>query len=422
MSQAALQRRNSTGKPALAVVGDGPSTLACSRYAATVWRSVDEIDRAAWNSLRAPDDLFMDLRLLRAVENSMSRDASFRYVLFRDAAGQPAASTCLCIYSVDGTLLADEGLARQAACALKRISSRLVTYKILFCGLPFSGGQSHLRFAPRADQHEIVRLLDRMLHTVAREAGASSIVLKEFESHELSALTPADQLGYLRADSLPMNELNIEQRTYDEYLASLHNRKRYEIRKSLKKLADGGVRAFVTSDANEIERIFTPRVHALYESVVSKATTKLELLPREFFLEMACQLPDNSEFCFLMQGDEALAFGLSLCFGRHYHPLFMGVDYDRNRDYDLYFNIMYRTVADAINRGADHVTLGQNADEFKRSKLGSFQTPRYFHIKGVGVVMQTVIRLLSKQLFPARPLLVTLPAPEPVPLPVRQSA
>lgn len=423
MSQAVREIRKS-------VVATGPSRRAalfgqqgpCTQHTIEVWNSIDEIDRAAWDSLRGSPDLFMDVRLLRVVETSMARDASFRYVLFRDGSGRPAASACLCVYAVDGTLLADEGIARRAACALKRISTKLVTYKILFCGMPFSGGQSHLRFAPGADHATIIELLDGLMRSLAREAGAKCIVFKEFEQHELAALETVERLGYQRADSLPMNQLRLEHATYDAYLAGLHNRKRYEIRKSLKKLADGGVRLHTTSDVAEIERLYSPEVHQMYEAVVGKATTKLERLPREFFLEMARQLPENSEFCFLMKDEQVLGFGLCLFAGGWYHPLFMGVAYDRNRDFDLYFNIMYRAVADALRHGTRELTLGQDSDEFKRSKLGSFQTPRYFHIKGVGFVMETAIRLLSKQLFPPRPLLVSLPEQKPEPAPARQSA
>ncbi|HTI50928.1 MAG TPA: hypothetical protein VL475_08255, partial [Planctomycetaceae bacterium] len=138
---------NRTASPSLSVYQE----TRAPKYDARVWHSVDEIDVPLWNRLRDPHDLFMDVRLLRAVEISMARDATFRYVLFRDEAGVPAASACICTYSVDGTVLADEGLARWLANGLKRISQALVMYKIVFCGLPFSGGQSHLRFAPGVD-------------------------------------------------------------------------------------------------------------------------------------------------------------------------------------------------------------------------------------------------------------------------------
>ncbi len=375
-------------------------------YEAVVWRSVDEIDLAAWDALRDPHDVFMDVRLLRAVEVSMARDASFKYILFRDAAGAPAASACVCTYAVDGTVLVEEGIAKRIACGLKKLSPRLLEYKIVFLGLPFSGGQSHLRFAEKTDRGAIMRRLDGMLRTIAREDGAKCIVLKEFKEHELPGVDIARELGYLQADSLPMNQLELTQGTYDAWLASLHNKKRYEVRKSMKKLSEGGVRWITTSDPDEVERLITDHVHRLYLAVVGRSDTKLELLPPAFFHQMVRQLPNNCEICLAMKDDTVLAFGLCLYNEQEYHPLFLGIDYERNRDYDLYFNVMYRSLEDAHRHRTSLVVLGQNADECKTTKLGSSQTRRYFFIKGVGVVREHLLRLLSKQLFPARPMSV----------------
>lgn len=416
MSQAvrksSLPAESRPAAPPLSVYPAARDGRAASQYTREIWRSVDDIDLGAWNQLRDPHDLFMDVRLMRAVELSMSRDATFRYVLFRDAGGTPAASACVCTYAVDGTVLAEEGLARRLACSLKKISPALVQYKIVFCGLPFSGGQSHLRFAPGVDHRAIVKSLDTILNEVAREDRAKCIVLKEFQEHELAALESLSDHGYRRADSLPMNQVGLQHTDFDAYVAGLHNRKRYELRKSMKKFAENGLRTIVTSDPDEVERLYTDEVHRMYDAVVSRSDTKLELLPPQFFHQMVRQLPENCEISFAMDGDTVRGFGLCLFSETEYHPLFLGVDYDRNREHDLYFNLMYQSVADAVRHRTQLVMLGQNADDCKTIKLGSYQTPRYFFIKGVGFIMENVIRLLFKQLFPARP--VTVPFHEPV--------
>jgi predicted N-acyltransferase len=379
-------------------------------YEARVWHSADEIDAALWNRLRDPRDLFMDIALLRAVEISMAQDATFRYVLFRDEAGEPAASACLCTYSVDGTVLANEGLARTLANGLKRVSQSLVMYKIVFCGLPFSGGQSHLRFAPGVDHRAILTSLDGMLREIAREDRAKCIVLKEFQDDELPALESAADLGYIRADSLPMNQLHLHHTSWEEHLGSRCHKKRCDIRRSIKKLADAGVRMITTSDPEVVDRLFNDEAHELYSAVVARSETKLEMLPPAFFREMVRQLPGNCEISFALDGDTVLGFGLCLYTEDEYHPLFLGVDYDRNRDCHLYFNLMYQSLTDALRHRTKLVLLGQNADECKTTKTGSHQTPRHFYIKGVGFVMENVIRLLQKPLFPPRP--VTVPFQE----------
>ncbi|MGQ0634906.1 MAG: GNAT family N-acetyltransferase [Planctomycetaceae bacterium] len=389
----------------------GPGDVRCGGpYEPQVWTSVSQIDICAWESLRDPNDLFMDVRLLRVVETSMAGQTRLRFVLFRDSRGRPAAAACLCTYTVDSTVLAGEGVLQKLTAGLKRIAPRLVQFQILFCGLPFSGGQSHLRFAPGVDRAAILRSLDSILRDVARADGAQCIALKEFNGGDLESLAALESLGYRRADSLPMNHFLVEHANLEEFLASLHNRKRYEIRKSLKKAQQTGLRTFATSDPGEIERLCTPRVYDMYRAVVAKAKTKLELLPREFFIETARRLPENCEYHFARHGDDVLGFGLCLFSGTTYHPLVLGVDYARNRDHDVYFNLMILGLDRAMRRGMRNVHMGQDADELKCTKFGCRQTSRYFFIKGAGAVMDGVIRLLFKQLFPQRPLLAPMPA------------
>ncbi|MSR57673.1 MAG: GNAT family N-acetyltransferase [Planctomycetaceae bacterium] len=371
-----------------------------------VWNSVGEIDVTLWNQIRDPDDIYMDVRLLRVVEETMARDGVFRYAIFRDSEGKPVAISCVCTYTIDASVLAEPGLTTRIFGAIKAISPALMQYRVVLCGLPFSGGQSHLRFAPGADHAAVLKALDGLLSQIAREDRAKCIVLKEFESHELDALEAVGQLGYRRADSLPMNTVRMQHSTIDDYLASMNGPRRRDFRKSQKKFEAAGLKMITTSDQAEIERLYTDEVHHMYEAVVSRSHTKFELLPPEFFREMTRRLPENCEFIFALENDHVLGFGLCLYSGHDYLPLFCGVDYERNRDYDLYFNMLYQVYANSLRHGVAEIRLGQNADQCKASRMGSFQTPRYFYVKGVGVIMQTVIRLLGKQLFPERPLAI----------------
>lgn len=374
-----------------------------------VWNSVAEIDVALWNRLRDPDDIYMDVRLLRVVEQTMARDGVFRYALFRDAQGAPAAIACVCTYTIDASVLAEPGLMTRVFEGLKAISPALLRYKVVLCGLPFSGGQSHLRFAPGADHAAVLASLDALLTRIAREDGARCVVLKEFQAHELPALESAAGLGYRRADSLPMNTVTMRYGSMEEFVASMNSERRRDFRKTRQKFETAGLTLITTSDPAEIDRLYTAAVHDMYLAVVSRSHTKFELLPPDFFREMCRALPDNSEFVFAVSGDRVLGFGLCLHTAREYLPLFCGVDYECNRELGLYFNMLYHVYSRSLHYHVREIQLGQNADGCKSSRMGSHQTTRSFYVKGVGVILRTLIGLLGKQLFPERPL--TKPTP-----------
>ncbi|MEZ6050709.1 MAG: GNAT family N-acetyltransferase [Planctomycetaceae bacterium] len=371
---------------------------------ATIWHSVDDIDETAWEAVRKPDDLFMDFRLLRIVEKSMSPQARFRYVLFHDHDGRPAAITCLCTYVIDGTLLVEEGTLKRFLGLVGKAIPLVVKYKVLFCGLPFSAGQSHLRFTHVADRPAILSELCRILDDVARTDRARVIVLKEFNDDERESMDHVEQHGYRRAESLPLNLMHPQHPDFDEYLASFRSDKRRDIRRSLKRLEKTGVIIRNTSDPAEIERRFTPEVHDLYSAVFQRSETKLEYLPREFFLEIPRQLPQNCNFTFLLDGESVLAFASSVFSEDAYYGLFTGVNYQRNAESHLYFNLMLAGFADALRRNVDTFFAGQGADDVKRSKLGCHQKALSFYVKGTRPPIRLALRLLFKQIFPERPL------------------
>ncbi|MFM7108337.1 MAG: GNAT family N-acetyltransferase [Planctomycetaceae bacterium] len=379
-------------------------------FAAEVRDSAGAIDVAAWDALRGRHDPFMDVRWLRAVETSLARDASFRHVLFRDAAGRPVASACLSTYAADGAVLAGHGVAGRVARGLRRISPWLVTYPIAFCGLPVSAGQGHLRVAPGVDPTPILAALDVILESFARERRARCIVLKEFGDDELPLVASAPGLGYVRADSLPVHQVALPPGDFESYVAGLPRKRRADARAAARKLAAGGLRTLTTSDPDLIDRLVTPETHRLYEAVVARSETRLEVLPAAFFRAVVRAVPDSSEMCFLLDGDRVVGFCLSMFDGAAYRPLFLGLDYAHNRAHDLYFNILYAAIGNALHRGSRLVVLGQTADHCKATKFGSGQVARHLFVRGVGFAMRHVVRLAAPHLFPPRPITVPFDA------------
>lgn len=371
-----------------------------------VRRAAAAIDVAAWNALRAADDPFMDVRLLQAVEESLARVATFRYVLFRDAQRRPVASACLATYAADGAVLAGPGVAGRIARGLRRISPWLVTYPIAFCGLPVSAGQSHLRVANGVDPRPILAALDGILESFAREQRARCIVLKEFSDADLPLVAGAVDLGYVRADSLPVHQVALPPGDFDSYVACLPRKRRADARAAARKFAAGGLRMITTSDPDLVDRLFSPDVHRLYEAVVARSETRLEILPAEFFRAVVRAVPDSSEMSFALDGDRVVGFCLSLFGPTAYRPLFLGLDYTRNRAHDLYFNLLYTAVVNTLRRGTRLVVLGQTADECKSMKFGSGQVARHLCVRGVGVTMRHAVRLAAGHLFPPRPITV----------------
>ncbi|WP_157605328.1 GNAT family N-acetyltransferase [Schlesneria paludicola] len=368
------------------------------------WTCVDDVDREGWDSVRHADDIFMDLRLLKAIETSMTDSCRFRYVLYRDESQQPIAIAVLCTFEIDIGVLANDPWSKWLLNGLARISPSLVTYRILFCGLPLSACQSSLRFVEGVETAVILAKLDETLSRLAKQDRAKIIVFKEFADHELPRLQPLVSLGYRNADSLPTHLISLNGGSFEEYLGRLGRNSRNAVKRSLRKFAGSGMQFITTSDFVMIEKLMSPKTYALYESVLERSTTKFEHLPRAFFLEMARQLPDCCEYSFALDGNEVKGFSMGLVSGDEYYGLYMGFDETINHDTHLYFNLSLRGIENAAHHGVAIAEIGQNSEDVKRAKFGAIQSRRSIYVRGSQRWMNWVIGRFFNQLFPPRPI------------------
>ncbi|MFN0197884.1 MAG: GNAT family N-acetyltransferase [Planctomycetaceae bacterium] len=387
-----------------------------SGYIIDLWNTIDAVDLAAWNFVREPDDLYNDPRLLKTVEVSMSPNVKFRYLLIRDADQVPVAIAPLFTYAVDGAVLIQHEFLSRICRGLRKIAPFVLRNRTLICGMPFSGAQSHLRIRPEADVAAVLEVFDRQLGVLAKEDRAKYISVKEFGAAESANLSAMENLGYDKADSLPMNVMSIPYDNYNDYLSELPKNKRHEIRRLSRKLQGENLRLVTTSDPDTISRLYTDEVHQLYLAVVARSQTVFEILPAQFFRELARRLPEHCEFTFCLdRQDKVYGFSASLLFGSTYQYMYCGIDYEANPKADIYFNLMNRMVEDAIRQKKTFALVGQNADECKRQKLGTHQESRHFFIKGTRFSTRLILKYFSNILFPARPLSY-LPKLEPVPV------
>jgi predicted N-acyltransferase len=366
----------------------------------TIAASFDSVDLAAWKRLCGdPDNPFMDPRFLRCVEESMASQAKIWYVILREGIGEPAACACLTEFTVDLAIVAGSGLKKIIG-AVRRVFPRLFYFKIMMCGLPVSNGQSSLRLAPRANRAWVLGQIDAMMRELAAKCGAKFLLFKEFTAAESEQMKSVLELGYTVGESLPMNMFDRKFEDFEHYLASLKAHYRQDIRRSKNKLKKAGIKIARIQGGPELEQIYSEDVHKLYLAVVDRAESKLEVLPREFFLAMAREFGDCVSFTYASKDGRIVGFNWALRSGQAYRFMFCGIDYQLNEEAELYFNLMYAELDNGLKANAAEIEVGQTADLFK-SRLGCYPVPLVFYVKAT--IFQWLLRRSARFLFPARP-------------------
>jgi predicted N-acyltransferase len=349
-------------------------------YSYRLFDSIGDVDLAAWEKVRseAGAPIFMDPRFIAAVETSMRPGCRFWYAIVYDGDGRAAACACVTRMTIDLADLADT----RVAWVIRRapgVFSRFRKLKVMICGLPGSPGEKTLAMASANESPCILPLLDQ-------------------------AMKPLLELGYRCIPSLPMHLFKPSFPDFAHYCAALKTRYRQQINRSTRKLKNSGIELSVLTDPEEILRVYTPQVHALYHQMVAKAELNLEVLPIVFFRQLTSRLSGEVELIAYSKDSTIIAFGWCLHASSTYSMLYAGLDYRLNDQFDLYFNLMYAGLDRALRKGVAKIQIGQSASTFK-ARLGCYSEPLYVFAKGLGPLMSPLIYYGANLLIAEKPAL-----------------
>jgi predicted N-acyltransferase len=372
-----------------------------------VYSAGDAALEQTWNLVAEPsDDVFMDLRLLSAMQQGGGKGDQFWAAIVRDERQQIVGKAFLSVITLDLAMMAG-GLVQRVVQGIRTGAKNFLKYRAIVCGLPVSAGQSHLWIDPQSDADAVLSSLANQMRRTAKPVGARFLILKEFATAATTLRTALERQQFFIAESPPMNLFPAEFASLENYMAALKAPYRSKIVRSQRKSADLGLRAeTIVSDGERIASQFTEETHGLYLAVVERSAVKLEVLSREWFQAMARRFSEESVWLAIYDGDRLLAWAYGLRYGNEYHSLFGGVNYALNENADAYFNLTYHELDFALGSGATDIHLGQTADDFK-SRLGAVQSPRWFALKPLRWKAKVVLNLAAEQVLPKFP-----PAPE----------
>lgn len=372
---------------------------ATSQDNVSLYSTIDDVPAADWEGLRTgPADLAMDRRLLKAFESTMAPQCRCWYALVRDGDACVAAA-CLCRFAVDA--LETTGPAAQKITRyVRRVWPGFMRFGVLFCGLPVPSGSSHLRLAPQADVAAVIAALDLAMTRLARQTRSRLIVFKEFDKPGLEPIQPALQrIGYIRGDVPCTYELNGHFADGQAYLDALRSRYRRQIHESAAAGERHGARATVHR-GQEAARVFDDRLHALYRAVRDRAQYRMETLSLDFFRSAAHAFGSDASLVTMQIDQTVCGFLFGLTAGGEYHNLYVGLDYDKAKKAEVYFNLYTLDLDRAYREGAHRIHLGQTSDDFK-ARLGAEGKPLWFFVRATNPVIHAGLRRCARIAFPA---------------------
>ncbi|MEO5351694.1 MAG: GNAT family N-acetyltransferase [Magnetococcus sp. XQGC-1] len=276
---------------------------------------------------------------------------------------------------------------------LGRLAPSLRYQRTLFVGSPCAD-EGRVGILPGVEVRRVLQALQQALWQQLRSLRASMLVWKDFAADWDAPLAPlARSAGLFRVVSFPGTVVSLPGKNKADYLASLKGSRRYNLKKKWRRSAEQVAIDIQVQQAPDAETLAA--VFALFMQTYNKAKTRFERLNRTFFEQIAKH--EEAHFILLREKASGELLAFMLCFGFEGFVInkFIGIDYQRPREWLLYFRLWEAVVDWAVARGATAIQSGQTGYSAK-IELGHTLIPLTNHCRHRNPLVHWIYALVGR--------------------------
>ncbi len=317
-----------------------------------------------WDAALPADHALQSARL-KLLESAQLEAVSYRYAaLFAD--GKIVACASFQVLHMQDSLISATGLPA-AQYTLWKIFRRVFRPKLLVAGHLFRHDTAAFWVAPGFTPHEGFTAYQQLVKRAARSTRAQAVLLKDAAPElrdYLQHFAPKYQL--LRGDVSMELALPAEWTDMTHYEKALKHKYAQRFR-NIRKAGNGlQIRELSTEEVDAQ----SGRIYELYLQVAQAQTVRLGFLSPDFLPLLKKAYPEELSIWGFYEGEELVAFSSAWQKEGALDMFYIGFNYERNRDLQLYFNILFFAVETGIRRQAEKIIFGRTALEAK-ARLGA---------------------------------------------------
>lgn len=369
------------------------------QFSVQLFDSITKVDKADWQQLVA-DDVFWGIPYHKALESGCNSSVSFRYALiYKDKL--PLGLFYFQLIDLKNKSVNDlinhEYFPELFAKMNGRSDDFVFGNKdkgesyLCICGNLFVSGNFGVKINDDelrlSFKHTFSAAMDLVEDSLADGDTIFATALKDYKLTD-SLINLFDQMSFVDFEIDPDMVLKIDSnwKTYDDYLATFSSKYRVRANSAAAK-AD----ALVIEDWDEkkINQYYN-QIEILFEAVLEKAPVRLANNTVPYFENLKRQLGVNFIFKAFLLDDKLVAFSTAIICDEGMHAHHIGFDYDLNKKYALYQNILYHFVQDAIVLKKPFVNFGRDAMEIK-STLGAAPVRLKLFVRFANSITQLIL-------------------------------
>lgn len=380
------------------------------RFSFTLFEKADSILASDWDIITQHKSPFLSRAYLKIIEKSEHSRLKCRYVIV-----YYKQKACGIIYyqvvdfkaSVFGDLMNQqvESLkSRRMNLFEKYIDSNKdeVLMRLFTCGNNLISGEYGFLFneiIKNTEANEIVLKISDIVSKEEKLRGTiSAILIKDFyKALEPKKIFDSEKYTSCLVEPNLKVQLPSTVKSLSDYI-ELFSKKYRNRAKSIFKNAESLERKKLSLE--EVLR-YENKMYALYESIFDKAKFRLIKLPKNYFSEVKKQFGTHFTINAFFYKNELIAFGTSFVLeDSTLEAHYIGFDYDQNKQFDLYQNLLYCAINEGIEHGCRCVNLGRTASEIKTT-VGAKAQDLICYIKPQNTVSKLILKPFISFLQPA---------------------
>jgi len=347
-----------------------------------VVKKITDIPIDDWNKVFP--DVFGGYQLSRTLDESNIEQFSFYYIMVYDRKTPVGAAPCFMMdYSLDTSI---GGALKRVTMAVKRLMPNAFSLKALICGTPLTPGSIGIK----GGTETIVKAILRRMERIAKKNRAHIIAFKDFDNSYTPALDPLRRCGFTKLDGLPIAEMNVRFKDFEEYVAGLSGENRYGLRRKLKNKHGHGPISMEVKDS--LEGADLEDAYALYIEVQVKHGMNFEVMPMDFFKAVSANMPGCAKFFLWRIDGKLVMFLFSLISKEMFSDCQVGFDYSVAHKHNLYFVQFRDTLEWCIRNKIKKYEMGVSGYETKR-RLGFDFVPHYLYVRLRNRMLRPVFNL-----------------------------
>ncbi|MBI4977476.1 MAG: hypothetical protein HZC28_08345 [Spirochaetes bacterium] len=376
-----------------------------SGFTMTLHERIGDVPHDVWNGCNRKHDVFLSTEYLAAVEETPPHNMRFRYAVFSDASG-PAGIAYYQLVTVNPNMhqpavFQYQRKKQSVADKVHEAMAGAASVRFLFCGNAMLSGEHGYSFAEGVSG---ALALTAVVEAAYRIRSSSDVpvnvtIVKDFYDRTAHDGDMLRQYGFYSFDAGPNMAVPVDPawNTFDDYVKCMKPKYRRRVNGVI---AKGRCMERRTLDLEAL----TARqdvLHALYGDVADKARFRLFTLPPAYFTALKKHLGDRFVCDIYTHENSVLGFTTRIINGDETEGYAHGLDYEQNKTYELYQNILLDDIRAGISSRIARINTGRTSAAMK-SSFGAVPDEMKCYIRFSGRISNQVLKLLFSHFRPSR--------------------